>query len=167
MIAGLVSDTHDNVWNAKKIMDAFKEYGVEVVFHMGDIIAPFTLKIFSEVPFYAVFGNNDGERLVLKDVAEKSGSIISDGPLEVQMGGRKFLLVHGWGSVDRTRRMVYSMAKSGDFNYLLYGHTHQRDFKKVGKTLVINPGEGCGCLSGSGSAAVLDITSGEIEFLDI
>ncbi len=167
MLAGLVSDTHDNVKNARKIAALFMEHGVEVVFHMGDVVAPFTLKIFTEFPFHAVFGNNDGEKILLKTVAEDAGSIITDGPLEVQVGGRKFLLVHGWGSVERTKRMVYSMAKSGDFNYVLYGHTHKRDLKRIGKTMVINPGEACGCLNARGSAALLDISSGEVEFLDI
>ena len=167
MLAGLVSDTHDNVKNARKIASLFSERGVDVVFHMGDIVAPFTLKIFQDFPLYAVFGNNDGEKLLLKEVAERAGSIISDGPLEVELGGKRFLLVHGWGSVERTKRMVYSFARSGDFDFVLYGHTHQRDVKIIGDSTVINPGEACGCLTSMGSAALLDLDAGEVEFLEI
>jgi putative phosphoesterase len=167
MLAGLVSDTHDNVKNANKIASIFSKIGVDVVFHMGDIVAPFTLKIFQAFPLYAVFGNNDGEKLLLKEVAEKGGSIIGEAPLEVQLGGKKFLLVHGWGSVERTKRMVYSFARSGDFDFVLYGHTHQRDVKIIGNSTIINPGEACGCLSSNGSAAILDLDAGEVEFLEI
>ena len=167
MLAGLVSDTHDNVKSAKKAASIFSKKKVDVVFHMGDIVAPFTLKIFENFPFYAVFGNNDGEKLMLKAVAESAGSIISEGPLEVELHGKRFLLVHGWGSVERTKRMVYSMARSGDFDFVLYGHTHQRDVKKIGNAAVINPGEACGCLSGRGSVALLDMNEGKLEFIDL
>ena len=61
MLIGVVSDTHNNIKNIKKIIDLFNEAQVELVIHTGDISKAETLKVFSSLncPLTGVFGNND------------------------------------------------------------------------------------------------------------
>jgi putative phosphoesterase len=165
MRVGIISDTHDNKDNVLKALQIFKNEGVKILFHLGDFIAPFTLKLFEGFNLYAVFGNNDGEKLLLKKVAEDYGFVLEDGPLEVELFNKNFLLFHGWGSVEKTRKIAESLAKSRDYDFVLYGHTHKRDFRRFGKTLLINPGEACGYLGNTPTIFVLDVKAGDGKFL--
>ena len=47
MLVGVVSDTHNNIKNIKKIIHLFNEAQVELVIHTGDISKAETLRIFS------------------------------------------------------------------------------------------------------------------------
>ena len=61
MLVGVVSDTHNNIKNIKKIINLFNEAQVELVIHTGDISKVETLRVFSELdaPLMGVYGNND------------------------------------------------------------------------------------------------------------
>ncbi len=167
MKIGIISDTHDNKAMALKAVEIFKGEGIKNVFHLGDFVAPFTLKLFGDFELYGVFGNNDGERILLKRVAEDLSFVLEEGPMEIDFGGKKFMLLHGWGSAEKTRKIAESFAKSGDYDYVLYGHTHQRDLRKFGNALILNPGEACGYLGGVATAAILDIDSNSVNFLSL
>ncbi len=167
MKIGIISDTHDNKAMALRAIEIFKKEDIEIIFHLGDFVAPFTLKLFGDFELYGVFGNNDGERLLLKKVAKDMNFVLDEGPTEIVWEEKKFVLLHGWGSVEKTRRFAESLAKSGDYDYVLYGHTHKKDLRKFGKTLLINPGEACGYLGGVATAAILDIESNSVNFLSL
>ncbi len=165
MKIGIISDTHDNIESAKRAATIFREEEVDYVFHLGDFVAPFTLRIFEGLKLYGVFGNNDGERLLLSSVARELNFVISEAPFEMDVERKKFLLLHGWGSVDRTRSIVDSFAKSGNYDFVLYGHTHRRDLRKIGNTRIINPGEACGYLTGTKSIALLNLDDSSVRFV--
>lgn len=62
MHIGIVSDTHDNLRLARAAAEFFEDRA-DIVVHCGDVVAPFTAMVFdSEYEFYAVRGNNEGER---------------------------------------------------------------------------------------------------------
>jgi uncharacterized protein len=50
---------------------------------------------------------------------------------------------------------------------VIHGNTHQQEMKERGDTLIVNPGEGCGWLYGTPSAALLDLDSRKVEFLTL
>ena len=37
-----------------------------------------------------------------------------------------------------------SFARSGDYDLIIHGHTHRAEVRKVGETVILNPGEGSG-----------------------
>ncbi len=160
-LLGVISDTHDNIDSALLIARIFREKGVSIVVHLGDIVAPFTLKAFLEelkgIRFVAVYGNNCGEKLGLKRVAERYGGEIHDQPYVVEYSGYRILLLHGSGPRELTDRIARSLAKSGDYDLVLYGHTHNYLLEHVGTTLLLNPGEACGCLTGERTAAMVNL----------
>ncbi len=167
MKIALVSDTHDNLPAIEEIINRLKELKIETVVHLGDFIAPFSLQKFSGFKLYGVFGNNDGEKILLKKIANDKGFLIEEAPFEFEMERKKFVIIHGVGSVEKTKDWAYSLAKSGNYDYVFYGHTHRIDMKKIGKTLVVNPGEACGYLTGRRTFAVLDVDTGDINVIEL
>jgi hypothetical protein len=70
---GVVSDTHNNVRNIKKVINIFNEERVDKVIHTGDISKAKSLELFSQlnVPMTGVYGNNDRTENGLEEVALK------------------------------------------------------------------------------------------------
>jgi len=164
---GILSDTHDNKWALQAILGRFREEGVEMVVHAGDYVAPFNAKHFSVLtcPFVGVFGNNDGERVGLTKAFAKVGSI-HVGPHPVSIGNRRLLVMHEPAALD-------ALARSGEYDALIYGHTHALDLRAVpraqgdGTTLIINPGEGCGWLHDRATAVLLDLDSMTYDLIEV
>ncbi len=149
MKIGLISDTHDNVPLVKKAVDVFNEQGVGLVFHAGDYVAPFSLKpLFGlRCDFKGVFGNNDGDRLLLQEVSK--GRISRDYIVE-EVDGKKILVGHRFDTLD-------ALISSQQFSLIVHGHSHSAELRRVGSTLVINPGECGGWLYGMPSIAIVDM----------
>jgi len=170
MLVGVISDTHDNLEAARRAAKMFSARGVSLVLHLGDIVAPFTLRALRDngvERLVAVYGNNCGEKLGLREVASKLGYEIHEWPHLLELEGRRVLMVHGVGPAEKTRMLVDSLAKSRDYDAVLYGHTHAVDNRVVGDTLVLNPGEACGCLTGKKTVAILDTRELRAEIIEI
>ena len=158
MLAGIISDSHDNIENVKRASRVFRREKVDIVIHLGDIVAPFTLLELANnvgVPVKAIYGNNCGEKLGLLKVADVIGAEIWEPPKTISLDGRRILLLHGYGSPQYTIEIVDALAVSKKWDAVLYGHTHQArlDYKKG--VLILNPGEAGGWLS-KPSIALLD-----------
>lgn len=169
---GIISDTHDNLDAVEAAAKVFREESVDLVVHAGDIVAPFTLKLLCEllgekVPLYAVFGNNCGEKMGLKRVAESCGVKLSEPPIEILVENKRLLVLHGYGSKTVTTNLVDSLARGGPWDVIIYGHTHDPRVDQVSSTLIVNPGEACGCLTGKRSVAILDLEAMEVSIKEI
>ena len=75
MRIGVVSDTHNNLKNVRKIVELFNAEGVDRVIHTGDISQAKTLDVLAglDAPLFGVFGNNDQEREALAQAIERHG----------------------------------------------------------------------------------------------
>ncbi len=170
MLVGVLSDTHDNVWATRKAAQFLVERGIRVVLHLGDVVAPFTLRALAEGGIekaYIVYGNNCGEKLGLKRVAEKLGYEITEWPRVIEINDKRILLLHGAGSAENTKEIVDSLAASRKYDAVLYGHTHKVDVRRIGNTLVLNPGEVCGCLTGKQTIAILDTKTLTVNIIEL
>ncbi len=170
MIVGIISDTHDNIMLARKAARVFKEKHVDLVLHLGDIVAPFTLRVFAEEgvgKIIAVYGNNCGERLGLLRTAQKLGYEIHEPPFTLELAGKKVLMMHGQGPPEETVAIAESIAFSKRYDIVLYGHTHRPDNRLINGTLLLNPGEACGCLTGHATVAILDLNTMRVEIVEL
>jgi putative phosphoesterase len=172
LLVGVMSDTHDAVARARRAARLLVEHGVELIIHLGDIVAPFTLKaILEEVGdrarLHALYGNNCGEKEGLRRVAEGMGAAISEPPLEMEAGGRRLLLLHGWGPADLTERIAESLALGGGWDAVLYGHTHRARLLYRRGVLILNPGEASGVLTGRATVALLDTRTLKAAILEV
>lgn len=156
---GIVSDTHDNCDALREVVKIFKKEGVEFIIHAGDVIAPFTAKILEEsgIDYRGVFGNNDGEKEFMKQVTSNK---ISTSILELELFGKKFFVIHNLAEVEGIQYANY-------YDYVIHGHTHIPEQKRVGKTLVLNPGELGGWLKGKKTYMILDTEKDEVELREL
>ncbi len=150
MLVGVVSDSHDNIVNVRKAGRVLREEGVDIVLHLGDIIAPFTLLELAnsiDRPIKAIYGNNCGEKLGLERIASAINAEIWEPPHTLVLDGKRILMVHGFGSPENTLEIVEALAESKRWDAILYGHTHiaRLDYKRG--VLILNPGEVGGWLS--------------------
>ena len=163
MKIGIISDTHDNVPNIKSAIRYFNSAGVETLLHCGDFVAPFALLPLRELvckKLYLVFGNNDGEVKGIKELAAENGWQLGRPPMELELGGKKIVLLHEPDPLKALR-------ENGKHDLICYGHTHRPTVEKENGRLVINPGEGGGWTSGRATFAIADLKTMEAEILVI
>jgi putative phosphoesterase len=147
---GIMSDSHDNLDAIRKAVNAFNHAEVDLVIHAGDMISPFTSKEIKKLncEFKAVFGNNDGERDGLRHFFK--GICYHNDFQELEIKGKRFVVIHG-----TNEDVVDALIKSEKYDVVIRGHTHKLEIKE-GKSLMINPGETCGYLSGEQTVLLLD-----------
>jgi len=147
---GIMSDSHDNLKSIRSAVGVLNQAEVKIVIHAGDLISPFTASEFEKLhsPLEAIYGNNDGERQGLRLAYEKL-CVLEDFK-ELKINGRKVAVIHG-----TNQALVDALQKSGNYDLIIRGHTHKTDVIE-GKTMVINPGETCGYLSGEKTVILLD-----------
>ncbi|MCK4910591.1 MAG: metallophosphoesterase [Thermodesulfovibrionales bacterium] len=157
MIIGIMSDSHDDMQRLEAAVEFFNSKGVSQVVHAGDLVSPFTFEILEKLkcPFSGIFGNNDGDKLLL---FQKSDGSVQPQPMPIRLGEREAMVVHEPQSVE-------ALAKSGEFDIVIYGHTHVPEIRKVGETIVINPGKVARLHKGESTIALLDTEKLEAEII--
>ncbi|RLI78921.1 metallophosphoesterase [Archaeoglobales archaeon] len=153
-----VSDTHDNVFAIRDLLDEVKKERFEFLVHAGDVVAPFALREFEKLnkKIYIAFGNNDGDRNLLMGVIERNGWIAAD--IVPFPGGVAY---HG------TDANVIEVLKKLKVEYLITGHTHEARIERGGITggiTILNPGEVCGYLTGKRSYAIVE--DGDVSIVE-
>jgi putative phosphoesterase len=155
---GVVADTHDRVPAIADLLQRFADKGVSMVMHAGDFCSPFSLAPFHQrgMALLGVFGRNDGDREMLAAYAARGmGTEIYESPHSFDVGGKRILLVHE--IVEVSPRSIEA------HDFVIHGSSHLQSEKKVGGTIVINPGEACGWIHGKCTAMILNTDSGEVE----
>ena len=164
MKIGIISDTHDNLANFKKIIDWLKKEGISFILHCGDIASPDTLKKALEGfsgKFLGVLGNADNiYQFDLKDyqdpprikVFEKTGELKLDPVRGSRAKGKRQSKRTSNGVDDKRIAFTHypweakKLAKSGKYDLVFYGHTHKPWQRKIGNCLLVNPGNGAGIM---------------------
>jgi uncharacterized protein len=156
---GVVSDTHNQLRNVRRIVELFNTARVDRVVHTGDITHARTLEVFRdlEAPLVGVFGNNDVEREALETVAADAGMRLEPPPLSISWAGQRLLVMHD------PHFLREEMLATHDV--VLHGHTHRAVHERRGGALVFNPGECAGMLDGHNTVGVLTLARLEVEWL--
>lgn len=159
MLTGIIADTHDNMITLKKAVDYFNARKVNHVIHAGDFTSPFTFRVLNSLQsgFTGIFGNNDGDRLLLQKHSEGR---VHNQPHILELNDRKIIVMHEHHVID-------ALAQSGFYDLVIYGHTHIPDIKTLRNTLVVNPGEASGWLYGKPTLAVADLEEMTAEIITI
>lgn len=158
---GIISDSHDNMDAIRKAVKLLNNQELELVIHAGDLISPFTAQEFSnlDAELVAVYGNNDGEREGLK-LTYKELCILEDFK-EISVDGWKMSVIHGTNEL-----MVDALLASGKYDVVVRGHTHKLEVQN-GETMMINPGELCGYITGNKTMVLLDTDDLNHEIIHI
>ena len=161
MKIGIISDTHDNLPQIEKAVKIFNQEKVKLVLHAGEFVSPFTFLEFKNLncPLKGVFGNNDGDKLYLQEKFEGIGELRPE-PYQVNINQKSIIILHKEGLID-------ALAESQKFKVIIYGHTHRTDLREIGKTLIINPGECGGWLTGKSTIALLDLKNLKAKIINL
>ncbi len=162
MRIGLLADTHDRVDAVSEIAKRMVAGGVGYVIHAGDFCAPFSLKPIQDeqLALSGIFGRNDGDREALRAMAMTGlGSELFESPHSFELMGQKILVVHDLNEANPRSVEAHDI--------VVHGFTHREEMKTRGKTLIVNPGEACGWLHGSPTAAILDLESRQVEIIKL
>ena len=163
MKIGVISDSHDNLSNIRKAVEVFSANGVEALIHGGDFCSPFTVAEFKPlfdkgVKMHAVFGNNDGDRLLLARRGE-GFCTFADGSLTVTLGGKRIVVMHypDFGE---------DLFHLGTYDLVIYGHNHKVRVEGEAKKL-LNPGTSSGYLAERATVALVETQGMDVEIITI
>ncbi len=88
---------------------------------------------------------------------------IYDELIELEADGMKIAVTHGTNEV-----LVRALAHSRLYDVVVVGHTHHYEIQEVGRTVLVNPGEVCGYVTGGvKSVALLDTRKREVQIINL
>lgn len=120
MLVGILSDTHGRL--PESVYESLG--GVDYIIHAGDIGRPSVLwELESIAPTVACLGNND--------YAEYGNSVTYE--VHTMIGGARIAVTH-------FPEDAVILARSGQYDLVVHGHTHIPRDILVGKCRVVNPG---------------------------
>lgn len=157
MLLGAISDTHLSLADRKfKALLAGELGGAEMLLHAGDHAAEEVadyLEFEEPRPCHSVAGNMDPPALLARLGAKKI----------IEVGGLRVGLVHGWGAGEGLwARVLQAFPVPPDV--IVFGHSHAALVKRVGPTLLVNPGSAYLPRDGTrGTVALIEIGGGGAE----
>ena len=159
MRIGVVSDTHNNLKNVRKIVELFNAHEVDRVIHTGDISQAKTLDVLADLqaPLFGVFGNNDQERSALEHSIARHGFTFQDPPMHLEWFQRRIIVVHD------PQEFAEHLTNQ---DLALHGHTHRYRLEQSAKQTIFNPGECAGMLVGRNAVGLVDLHTLSCEILN-
>jgi putative phosphoesterase len=149
----------------EKAVKRLNEENVGLVLHAGDYVAPFVVPKFKDLKarLIGVFGNNDGDHaLLIKRFNENKSLELHGSFAEITVDGLRVALLHG-----HEEELLEALVESEGFDVVVHGHTHKVEVYKKGRTLIVNPGEVCGYLSGKSTIALFDTVKREVRLVNL
>jgi uncharacterized protein len=161
MLIGIISDTHDQMDNVRSAVKMFLARGVERVLHAGDIVSPSVIALFDGLDVGFVYGNNDGEKVVMPKKVDQIGGSLGGDILVVECEQGKIAVYHG-----TVPQFLNSLIRCGDYRVVISGHTHKIVNRLEGKTRVLNPGTAHG-FGESATIMLYDTALDQVEVIEI
>ena len=137
MLIAIFSDSHDNIPAIDSALTYIKKEKIKTIIHCGDISEPETLlhiaKNFTGL-IHVVIGNTDTDATNLNIIEKKFDHIkIHGGVGTIELEKRKIAFTHYPWIADK-------LARQKKYDSVFYGHNHRAWEKKMGNTIVRNPG---------------------------
>jgi len=165
MKIAVYSDIHDNQHNMRAALAKMKEVNIDSALFLGDFNAPFIVKelIKLGIKTHAIWGNNEGDKVnITKAILASEGlfTIAEKTYDTLELDGKRVCIIHH-------PDISEALAKSGEFDAVFYGHTHEKDFKMVNSCILANPGEISSQATGICSFIIWDTATNEVKFVEI
>jgi len=163
MNIAIISDIHDHIGNLRSAMA--KLTNADALICCGDLCSPFIVKELAEgfpgKEIHIVFGNNDADLFRITLTASKYDHLHLHGEFcDIMLDGKRFAVNH-FDNIGR------ALAKSSEYDVVCFGHNHQFEIANEGNTLIINPGEIMGELSGDATFVLYDTRNGVTQKIDL
>jgi putative phosphoesterase len=157
---GIVSDTHGHVANTLTAVAQLAELRVEMIIHCGDIGSVQVVPLFADWPAHFVLGNVDDDESGFRWVVEEQGGTFHGRVGRIDLEGKRIAVIHG-----DDQAALQSAIRNGEFDLVCTGHTHRRELRHEGRTLVLNPG--ALYRANPKSFAVVDWPEMSVTFVDL
>jgi putative phosphoesterase len=159
MKLGILSDVHGDIERVRHALALLDACGAEAFVVCGDIGGPDVLAEFVGRRCWFVWGNTDYPDPTWRPQIESLGLPWPDGPLELNLDGKRIGVFHGNES---EFAKAYKEAK---LDYLLFGHTHRQYDGFAGEMRIINPGALYRVRVPT--VALLDLKTDDLEFIEV
>ncbi len=163
MLIGVFSDVHDNLQKLKAALTLYRDRGVPVLIFCGDFCSPIPAREMGTFAgdIHCVFGNGDGDPFTISKFANKEfpNLKLHGQHAELELGGAKIAVTH-YPLYGR------ALARTGDYQAVFSGHTHELHEERIGNCLWLNPGEVMGW-KGRSTCAIYDTATNKAEIVDL
>ena len=163
MLVGVLSDIHDNLENLDKALAIFNARGIKQVVFCGDFCSPIPSRVLGEYDgeVHCVFGNGDGDRFAMGRFSkELDNNLVLHGEhAELDFDGVKVAVTH-------YPFYAQALARTGDYQAVFSGHTHEQHQETIGDCLWLNPGEVLGW-KGQATCAVYNTQANTAEIIKL
>lgn len=160
MKIGVLSDIHDRLDHLERALGLFRDRGVGTLIFCGDFCSPIPARVLGGYSgeVHAVFGNGDGDRFAIAGFARQRPGFVLHGPhAELELGGARLAVTH-------YPLYARALARTGDYDAVFSGHTHEVHRETFGRCLWLNPGEILGW-KGPPTCALYDASTRDAEIL--
>jgi len=149
---GIISDTHNKESLLIRALEILRGQDVSTLVHCGDLTDFAMCRHLRGFRVFYAFGNGDiASGAIALSLQQMNPESRADRALEFTLDGKRFFVSHGNFAEPLNRAL-----ESGNYDYVLRGHSHLFEDKRVGSTRLINPGA-LGDWLKPHSFAVLDI----------
>lgn len=162
MKVGIISDTHDHIGNLQKALQSLRAQDVNTILHCGDVCSPQVVHFMRDFDVWIAQGNTDYYFSLTDTIVETFGKARWAWLHRLTFNGCSLAMLHG-----DNEEVLNSLIMSGEYAYVLHGHTHRKRDDRIGRTRVINPGSLGGSYRQQRSFCVLDLTSGIPRFSEL
>lgn len=125
MKIAIISDVHDNRANLAKTLTFIKKEKIRTILCCGDLGSREILQFLQD--------NFSGRLERVSGNLDKDLDFVCLDQKEIRMDQKKIVLVH-WP------KKAKELAQSQKYDLIFYGHNHKPWQEKIGKTVLINPG---------------------------
>ena len=163
MHIGVFSDVHDNIANLRKLLALYSDRRVKTLIFYGDFCSPIPVREMGafEGEIHCVFGNGDGDRFTMSKIARTdSTNVILHGEwADLTFAGVRIAVTH-------YPFYARALARTGDYQAVFSGHTHEQHEERLGDCLWLNPGEVMGW-KGRATCALYDTATNTAEVIEL
>ena len=158
----IFSDSHDNVSNLEAALSQAQE--ADVLIHCGDLCSPFIVErmgsMLNGIPVHVVWGNNEGDvRLICRNAANYPNLELHGEFASLSLDGLRV-------AVNHYPEIARSLAASGEYDLVCYGHDHIAHHSIVSSCSLLNPGQIMG-MNGKATFASFDTQTRSVKFVNI
>ena len=139
MQIAILSDIHDNTAHLNRALQQALSKGCTHLLFLGDMAESATFHLLRKLwphELQLVPGNNDYPRQAFRSFAEASPQTHYHAEsADLELDGRRIYMTH------EPTNGVYYAAECGEYDLVLFGHTHRAGQQEHGRTIVANPGD--------------------------
>jgi len=164
MLIGVFSDVHDHLDNLRKALGIFREREVQALIFCGDFCSPIPSRVVAgefDGEVHCVFGNGDGDRFLMLTVANTQypNLKLHGEYAELEFEGVKVAVTH-------YPFYARALARTGDYQAVFSGHTHEAHRERIDNCLWMSPGDVMGW-KGQATCAIYDTATNSGEIVPI